>query len=325
MSNFTLYQGDVYAVLPQLPDSSVDCIVTSPPYFNQRDYGHKGQIGLGMSIAEYVEAMRSVFAECRRVLKPSGTLWLNLGDSYAGSGRGPEGGISKGKDFRHTEKQAKPNRELPRKNLIGIPWRVAFALQDDGWILRSDIIWHKPAPMPESVKDRPTKSHEYVFMFSKSERYYYGYDDVKESAKRTGDKQTFGGAKARNGTIEPDDPRSRNGTEQWGRDYVTSEYRNMRTVWTISTEGYSGAHHAVMPIELAATCIKAGCPPDGVVFDPFMGSGTTAIAAARNSRDVVGIELVAAYAQIAIERFEADMPLLNHAKVVKQVADSATL
>lgn len=288
MSNFTLYQGDVYAVLPQLPDSSVDCIVTSPPYFNQRDYGHKGQIGLGMSIAEYVEAMRSVFAECRRVLKPSGTLWLNLGDSYAGSGRGPEGGISKGKDFRHTEKQAKPNRELPRKNLIGIPWRVAFALQDDGWILRSDIIWHKTNVMPESVTDRPTKSHEYVFMFTKSERYYYGYDDVKEKA-------------------------------------TEGDYRNKRTVWTISTQGFTGAHHAVMPVELAATCIKAGCPPDGVVFDPFMGSGTTAIAAARNSRDVVGIELVAAYAQIAIERFEADMPLLNHAKVVKQVADSATL
>lgn len=312
MSNFTLYQGDVYAVLPQLPDSSVDCIVTSPPYFNQRDYGHKGQIGLGMSIAEYVEAMRSVFAECRRVLKPSGTLWLNLGDSYAGSGRGPEGGISKGKDFRHTEKQAKPNRELPRKNLIGIPWRVAFALQDDGWILRSDIIWHKTNVMPESVKDRPTNDYEHVFLFAKQPKYYFNGEAIREESIWWGRAEN-----AERGSF--------NGKYGENSFRAITETRNARAVWTISKSASKLKHFAPMPVELADRCIKAGCPPDGVVFDPFMGSGTTAIAAARNSRDVVGIELVAAYAQIAIERFEADMPLLNHAKVVKQVADSATL
>ena len=290
----TLWHGDSLAVLRGLPDASVDCCVTSPPYFGLRDYGKEGQYGLESSPAEYVETMRAVFAEVRRVLTDDGTLWLNIGDSYY-SGRGNPGPNSA--DEKQSARRGwvravdKPGQPWAKpKNLLGIPWRVAFALQDDGWILRNDIIWSKPNAMPESVTDRLSTRHEHLFMLSKSPRYWFDLDPIREPHVSTPDregKNALRGQKA----MRPVGPNS--GAYSDGG-------RNPGDVWSVATQPFSKAHFAVMPSALAERAILAGCKPDGTVLDPFSGSGTTGLAAAKHGRKYVGIDLNADYLDLSL-------------------------
>ena len=263
-----IIEGESLAMLKTLPSGSVHCVVTSPPYWNLRDYGQEDQLGLEPTPQEYVERMVEIFREIRRVLRHDGTVWLNLGDSYAA---GSVGGntktgfnsryfgreIADGKQGETGEQYAtmdRTNHGLKVKDLVGIPWRVAFALQDDGWWLRSDIIWAKPNPMPESVSSRPTKSHEYVFLLAKSARYFYDSEAIKEPAKQDwGERDRSGGKYHQEGTgFTP-----HKGLEQ---SYAS---RNRRSVWTITTQPFPGAHFAVMPISLVVPCVKAGTSEHG--------------------------------------------------------------
>ncbi len=308
--------GDCRDVLKALPDQSVHCIVTSPPYFGLRDYGVDGQMGLEQTPDEYVAGMVALFREARRVLRDDGTLWLNLGDSYASNGgvaqphRDGSGGIGK-KGTRGRQGYAsagggysRPNTvvdALKPKDLIGIPWRVAFALQADGWYLRQDIIWHKPNPMPESVTDRCTKSHEYVFMLSKAARYYFDAPAIAEPVSLSTIGRLGQNLEAQAGSDRV--PGKSNGTM---KAVGGAETRNKRSVWSITTQPFSEAHFATMAPELAETCIKAGCPAGGIVLDPFGGAGTTALCADRLGRDAVLIELNPEYVEIARKRLTSD-------------------
>lgn len=321
-----IFQGDVLAQLKKLPDGIAQTCVTSPPYFGLRDYGtatwlggdpqcshrleskksdktitghknfsemlgvgdaiqksvcnycgairHDSQIGLEETPDAYVQKLVDVFREVRRVLCDDGTLWLNLGDSYAAGGNGGHG--AKQHSNRGTRALAGKPKKAPQgfkpKDLLGIPWRVAFALQADGWYLRQDIIWHKPNPMPESVTDRCTKAHEYIFLLSKSQSYYYDHDAIKEPVK----------------------PRS-----ALEKSYTE---RNKRSVWTVTTKPYKGAHFATFPPDLITPCILAGAPKDGVVLDPFFGSGTTGAVALHHGRKYIGIELNPEYIKLAHQR-----------------------
>jgi len=291
--------GNVLDVLPTIPDQSVHCVVTSPPYWGLRDYGVNGQLGLEPTPDEYVANMVRVFAEVRRVLRDDGTLWLNLGDSYAGGGnnRGNNSPISEkqgsnagaiGQCAMHAKNADCRSIGLKPKDLVGIPWRVAFALQADGWYLRSDIIWAKPNPMPESVTDRPTKAHEYVFLMSKSARYWYDADAVKE----TGTGQAPGNS-------GPHKYADMSGFHKHLGSIGPRTTRNRRTVWTIVTQPYHEAHFATYPEKLVELCVLAGCPVGGTVLDPFAGSGTTGAVAYRLGREFVGIELNPEYAEMA--------------------------
>jgi DNA modification methylase len=265
--------GDCRQVLKTLPSESVHCVVSSPPYFNLRDYQIEGQIGLEPTPDAFVAEMVAVFREVRRVLRKDGTCWLNLGDSYAGGGN--YRGINSEETLSAKQRSnggargvsqllgAKNTPGCKPKDLIGIPWRVAFALQEDGWYLRQDIIWSKPNPMPESVTDRCTKAHEYLFLLSKSPRYYYDADAIAETSVRPGDVSTLGGAKALNGEILEGDPRFRNGAEQWGRTVECGDTRNKRSVWTVTTQPFSEAHFATFPPALIEPCIKAGTSEKG--------------------------------------------------------------
>ncbi|MGD9752404.1 MAG: site-specific DNA-methyltransferase [Acidimicrobiia bacterium] len=315
----TLHHGDSLEVLREMPNQSVDCCVTSPPYFGLRDYGVEGQYGLEASPAEYVETMRALFAEVRRVLTDDGTLWLNIGDSYSGSwgnqGRKEERGTQRAingpmmtpvHDGRYPTTGSntgaiKPGAP-PAKNLLGIPWRTAFALQDDGWILRNDIIWSKPNAMPESVTDRLSTRHEHLFMLSKSARYWFDLDPIREphtetSIQRAQPHRTAPGRSAREGlpyagvaqaqTLNLDQMNHPNG-------------RNPGDVWDVSTRPFSEAHFAVMPPLLAERAILAGCKPSGVVLDPFSGSGTTGMAALKHGRRYVGVDLSADYLDLSL-------------------------
>lgn len=283
---YMILEGDVLDSLSLIPDESVRTCVTSPPYWGLRDYGHEGQIGLEKTPEEYVSRLVEVFREVRRVLTKDGTLWLNMGDVYASDrggttppaqtvagGVGGKGGI---KERRGMAEGYNPTRDaraygLKHKDLVGIPWLLAFALQKDGWTLRMDIVWHKPNPMPESVRDRPTKAHEYVFLLSKSERYFYNPAEAKENAVEEG------------------------------------KLRNRRSVWSIPTRAFRGAHFAVMPEELAATCVKLGSEEGDAVLDPFSGSGTTGVVALRNGRQFIGCELNPEYVEIAQERIRTSL------------------
>lgn len=332
--------GDCVAGLRTLPDASVHCCVTSPPYWGLRDYGHKGQIGLEETPAAYVARMVEVFREVRRVLRDDGTLWLNLGDSYAASSGkksnrpqrafngqgwvGERGGYACANranlDATIDYGACKP------KDLVGIPWRVAFALQADGWWLRQDIIWHKPNPMPESVRDRCTKAHEYVFLLTKSERYFYDAEAVSEPVavsstarlsqptlpmqsgsgrvpgKTNGPMKAVGPRFGGNKFGDSDDPKH---ATKSGNAYQIPDAngrRNRRSVWTVTTKPYSGAHFAVMPPDLVEPCIKAGCPEGGTVLDPFAGSGTTLAVAAEMGRNAIGCELNPDYIELAERR-----------------------
>ena len=275
MNTYKIITGDCIDGLRTLPDASVHCCVTSPPYWGLRDYGHDGQIGLESTPEAYVARMVEVFREVRRVLRDDGTCWVNLGDSYKND-----------------------------KQLAGVPWRIAFALQADGWCLRQDIIWHKPNPMPESVRDRCTKAHEYVFLLTKSAKYYYDADAVKEPACNWGTRDR---SEMRKGTIDP--KLKQHGLK--GKDWEDNPMKNKRSVWTLNTKGYNCAHFAVMPPDLVEPCIKAGCPEGGVVLDPFTGSGTTGAVAIGLGRNFVGTELNPEYVKLAEERIRKTFPMFH--------------
>lgn len=334
-----IHCGDCIEMLAQIEANSVQTCVTSPPYFNLRDYGVEGQIGLEKSPELYVEKMVEVFRGVRRVLRDDGTLWLNIGDSYAGSGKGRKADGSHASS--HGEKQStnagsivgslgktQTGAGVKPKDLIGIPWMLAFAMRADGWYLRSDIVWHKPNPMPESVLDRPTRAHEFLFLLTKSARYQYDTDAVRTPLKATsvarlsqpnlenqaGSERANGGAKT-NGTMKAvqfggrkgggefgSASRSRSGND-WAQD--PAQGANLRDVWSIATKPFKGAHFAVMPEALVEPCIKAGSREGDLVLDPFAGSGTVGAVARRLGRDFVGIELNPEYAEMARRRAEA--------------------
>ena len=301
-----LHHGDALEVARTLPDGLARTIVTSPPYFGLRDYGEDGQIGAESSAGEYVARMVELFRELRRVLADDGTLWLNLGDSYASSGGMSGTGVNArvGNTLKQHDSRTRPVSDLPAKNLLGIPWRVAFALQDDGWILRSDIIWAKPNPMPESVTDRPTKSHEYLFLFAKSPRYYYDAGAIAEDATSDVESKILGRGKqgyAAASGARTNPQRDHSG----GYGYSADHTRNKRTVWTVPTVPFPGSHFAVYPPDLIRPCIRAGSEPGDIVLDPFSGSGTTGAVANFEGRRYVGIDLNKEYLDMSLRtRFQ---------------------
>ncbi len=271
--------------------------VTSPPYYGLRDYGHEGQIGLEETPEQYISAMVEVFRCVWDVLEDDGTLWLNIGDSYAGNNSRASNNGRAGFGNAREKVVNRTGEGLKTKDLIGIPWMLAFALRADGWYLRQDIIWHKPNPMPESVQDRCTKAHEYIFLLSKSQKYYYDADSIKEDA--VGEK---GGAplKATNPEFRQGDSKSVNSGLSHG--WQPTEFRNKRSVWTVNPKPYSGAHFAVFPEELIEPCILAGAPVGGIVLDPFMGSGTTAQVSQNLGRQYIGCELNPEYGKLQKKR-----------------------
>ena len=305
--------GDCIARMSDIEPGTVQTCVTSPPYWGLRDYGEDGQHGLEETPEAYVANMVEVFRAVRRCLRDDGTLWLNLGDSYNGSG----GVGGPGKQHTSAGSVSRPdNRKgwsgLKPKDLVGIPWRVAFALQADGWFLRSDIIWHKPNPMPESVTDRPTKGHEYVFLLSKSGRYFYDADAIREqSSSATLKRNQYKRKRVQNGGGSPESMMAmgRDGID-FG-DMVCGSHRNARSVWTITTRPYSGAHFATMPPQLAELCIKAGSKMGDLVLDPYTGAGTTGLVAQHLRRSFVGCELNPDYAALAEKRIRMDSPLFS--------------
>lgn len=294
----TILLGDCLKRLKDLPDNSVHTCVTSPPYWGLRDYGVEEQIGLEVTPEEYVRKLVLVFREVRRILREDGTLWLNLGDSYAAGGRGGGGSFSDERRAWKEESKVRGWRSAPpglkNKDLVGIPWMVAFALRDDGWYLRMDNIWHKPNCMPESVKDRPTRAHEYIFLLSKSDRYYYDYESIKEPAVN-GD-YIVRGSKGVMGN-------KNSGIREPKKRYIGSiTRRNKRSVWTVTTKPLRESHFATFPEDLVEPCVIAGCPVGGIVLDPFFGSGTTGIVSLKNNRNFIGIEVNPEYVELAKSR-----------------------
>ena len=309
--NWRLLTGDVRDSLRTLPTGTARTCVTSPPYWGLRDYGVEGQLGLEPTPDAYVAAMVEVFREVRRVLAEDGTLWLNLGDSYARDGGAvtkPGATAQAGNTLANvdTREQARAvNIGLKPKDLVGIPWMLAFALRADGWYLRSDIIWHKPNPMPESVTDRPTKAHEYIFLLSKAKSYYYDADAIAEASIHAGavvmnnagknsEMGQFG--QTRDGFLKPEG-------------VTVADTRNKRSVWTIATQPYPDAHFATFPEALIEPCILAGSAIGDTVLDPFTGSGTTGAVAIRHQRSFVGTELNPAYVELARQRIGKESPL----------------
>ena len=333
--------GDCLETLRRMPDGIVNTCVTSPPYFGLRDYGHPGQIGLEATPDEFVQRLVEVFREVRRVLRDDGTCWVNMGDSYAGSwgaqGHGPSPSSAMARHQVQNHPKRAQNTETIRaagvkpKDLYGVPWMLAFALRADGWYLRQDIIWHKPNPMPESIEDRCCKAHEYIFLLSKSERYYFGFAAIQEPAtglvpgnvtqQRLPGEREGENANTRNGLHNyaarqrskrnsfarttkdstgdhGQKPQFREGREPVEYDSV----RRKRSVWTVTTKGYPGAHFATFPPDLIEPCILAGAPAGGVVLDPFMGSGTTAAVATRLGRQWIGCELNPDYESLQRDR-----------------------
>ena len=346
--------GDARDRLKDIADQSIHCCVTSPPYFGLRDYGHAGQIGLEQTPDAYVAELVAVFREVHRVLRDDGTLWLNLGDSYSSGGGMHDGssdnqpGVGASRVWRDgsgradgiLDERGQRNRNgilssgLAPKNLIGIPWRVAFALQADGWYLRQDIIWAKPNPMPESVTDRCTKAHEYIFMLSKSPRYYYDQAAIKEPmatssivrldqdvenqegsnrvpGKTNGTMKAVGKTDKQRGHVR----RHAGFNDRWDamtKEEQTSGVRNKRSVWTVATQPFKGSHFATFPPALIEPCILAGCPEGGTVLDPFGGAGTTGLVADRLNRNAILIELNPEYAEMARQRIHGDAGMFSN-------------
>ena len=296
--------GDVTEQLKLIPDDSMDCCITSPPYFGHRDYHAAEQIGLETTLDAYIDRLAAVFDGVKRVLKPTGTVWIVMGDSFSHRGAGS-------RDATRWPKQSRNAGSLPKqghtgglalKNLIGVPWRLAFALQDRGWILRSEIIWQKTNALPSSVKDRPSTSHETIFMLAKSPRYHYDYKAVLEPfSKNSRPDEVYLGKATKDyaaaGAQNPSDTKRRILAAMAARGG-----RNKRTVWTCAVKPFKGSHCAVFPDTLITPMILAGCPIGGVVLDPFLGSGTTAVVAKRLGRQWLGIELNPEYAAAAIKR-----------------------
>ena len=307
-----ILHGNNIETLKTIPDESVDCCITSPPYYGLRDYGVAGQIGLEESPEEYIDKLVIVFREVKRILKSDGTLWVNIGDSYATGGGRYKRQQSKNAGVGANNEKAQnsvPFVGTPDgckgKDLIGIPWLLAFALRNDGWYLRQDIIWHKPNPMPESVKDRCTKSHEYIFLLSKSPKYYFDYEAIQEPANykdATGIK--FGGTKY-------GDSADTKFATYSGNEYSSNGTRNKRDVWSVIPSHYKEAHFATFPEELVTPMLLAGCPKDGVVLDPFMGSGTTGAVAILNKRHYIGCELNKEYIEMANRRIADATKIAN--------------
>jgi DNA modification methylase len=332
---FEIYNEDVLTGLAKIETETVQCCVTSPPYWGLRDYGAEGQIGLESTPELYVAKLVNVFREVRRVLKKDGTCWLNLGDSYAGSGKGRNGDGTLGKiksekqksnsgsgfDWRSGDKDNKRNGEHCKRNglmnvqgckpkdLVGIPWMVAFALRADGWYLRSDIIWQKPNPMPESVTDRPTKSHEYIFLLTKNGKYYYDAEAIAEPLTQTSISRLSQDVENQKGSDRVPGKTNGNMKAVMNKEYLL---RNARDVWTIPTQPNKQAHFATFPDEIPLKCISAGTRKGDTVLDPFAGSGTTGEIAVRMERKFIGIELNPKYAKELIDpRLNGVFPLFK--------------
>ena len=308
MSTYEIKQGDSLEILSKLDAESIQCVVTSPPYWGLRDYGVEGQLGCEPTPDEYVTNMVKVFKEVRRVLKNDGTLWLNIGDTYAAnrsyqvpSSKGGKHSLAQG--FEGSGMHVPPG--CKQKDLIGIPWMLAFALRADGWYLRQDIIWHKPNAMPSSVKDRPSTDYEHVFLLTKSPKYYYDHLATQQPSANAGKvvklgKKSFSKGQANGAGIAP----SGNGLADT---YTVPEKRNLRSVWSINTQPYAGAHFAVFPEKLVEPCILAGSKVGDTVLDPFSGSGTTGAMAIRLERDFMGIELNPEYIDLAVKRISKEI------------------
>ena len=264
LEDSTIFEGDVLHVLDQIPDQSVQCVVTSPPYWGLRNYNIDGQIGLEETLGQFINRLVEVFSRVKRVLKDDGVLWLNIGDGYTSGNRGYRAPDKKNPARAMSVRPDTPEGLKP-KDLMGIPWRLALALQQDGWYLRMDIVWNKPNATPESVKDRPTRAHEFVFMLTKSERYYYDYEAMRE--------------------------RTANG-----------HYRNRRSVWNVNTKATPFAHFATFPPELIEPCIQSSSREGDYVLDPFFGSGTVGVVCKEHGREFIGIELNPEYIEIATKR-----------------------
>ena len=339
-----IHRGNALDILKTFPDESVQTCITSPPYWGLRDYGVAGQLGLEEDPDEYLSIMVEIFREVRRVLRSDGTAWVNMGDSYAGYWGDNYAHKPFGRD-RAPDESTPPSRpsfnfsasHIKPKDMIGMPWRLAFALQADGWYLRQDIIWHKLQAMPESVRDRCTKAHEYVFLLSKSKRYYYDQDAIKERASTETHARYARGRSDEGAGVNPKagqnpvrgwqsgkgahsvlnhnqdrkeetkfpQPKQNSSFSDAVKDVV--EYRNKRSVWPISPEPFPGSHFATFPQKLIRPMILAGAPPDGVVLDPFMGSGTVAVVALKSDRHFVGIELNPSYIDMAWNRIEQEV------------------
>ena len=312
--NWKIHTGDCVEIIKGISANSVQSVITSPPYYGLRDYGHDGQIGLEKTPEAYVAKMVEVFREVRRVLRDDGTVWLNIGDSYAGSGKGGQSAEKRSAGWQPTyaNKGYVPPDCKP-KDLIGIPWMLAFALRTDGWWLRQDIIWHKPNPMPESVLDRCTRSHEYLFLLSKSAQYYFDANTVREplsESTKMRDKTPRGRSQNGGGSAESmagyDYSR-----ENLGNMTSNPSGRNRRSVWSINTKPYKGAHFAVMPEALVEPCVLAGSKAGDTILDPFAGSGTVGVVALRHGRDFVGCELNSEYVEIAEMRITESLKQLS--------------
>jgi len=310
--DINILQGDCIESLKKLEDQSINTCITSPPYWGLRNYNdEEKQLGMEDTPEEFVNNLVNVFREIKRVLRDDGTVWLNLGDSYSSGGRTTTTNQSLRGDKDYGVTRPKPSKGIKPKDLIGIPWRVAFALQQDGWYLRQDIIWHKPNPMPESVRDRCTKAHEYIFLLSKNVKYYYDHEAIKEDAKTP--------AVSRNKMGEgyqadyTKGKRFSDGERVWG-----STKKNKRSVWKVSTKPFKGAHFATFPKDLIEPCVLAGCPEGGTVLDPFGGSGTTGIVAAQHNRNAVLLELNQEYIDLAKQRINKELGMMANLKCEKE-------
>lgn len=298
-----ILRGDNRNTLKTLEDKSIHTVVTSPPYWGLRDYGMDNQLGLEETPEEYVNNLVDVFREIKRVLRDDGTVWLNLGDSYSSGGRRTTTNQSLRGDKDYGVTRPAPSKGIKPKDLIGIPWRVAFALQQDGWYLRQDIIWHKPNPMPESVRDRCTKAHEYIFLLSKNVKYYYDHEAIKEDCI-TNDNSN----RDRDNTKLNNTPGR---TRMAGLKTNNYTKKNKRSVWTVTTKPFKEAHFATFPMDLIEPCVLAGCPEEGTVLDPFGGAGTTGIVASNHNRNAILCELNDEYSDIAEKRIESNLPLFS--------------
>lgn len=305
---------DAISALKEFPDKTFDCCITSPPYYGLRDYKAEGQIGREESPEEYLNKLIEVFREVKRVLKEEGTLWVVIGDSYAGTRSKKEYKDPKNIEGRSGQKEsiAEKLSGYKAKDLMGIPWQLALKLREDGWYLRSDIIWHKENAMPESCRDRPSRSYEHIFLLSKARKYFYNFDAMKEPIKEISKKRYMRARGKDNKYLQEGTGAKRqsiNEAREYG-EYIgdnVPKFRNNRDIWTINTSAFKGKHYAVFPPKLVELCIKAGCPKKGLILDPFMGSGTVGMVAIRMDREYIGIDINKDYCQIAKERIEKNM------------------